>query len=617
MGKKLVHVMDTTFRDGFQSVYGGRVLTKDFLPAVEASVAAGIRHFEMGGGARFQSLYFYCNEDAFAMMDAFRATVGPDITLQTLARGVSYVGLDTGSRAILDLQAKLFKKHGVTTIRNFDALNDVNNLDYSGRTIVAHGLKHEIAVTMMELPPGCSGAHEADFYEKSLREILDRGIPFDSVCFKDASGTARPQKVHETIKMARRLLGDDVHIRFHTHETAGISTTCYMAALEAGADGIDLAMDPVSGGTSQPDILVMMHVLKGTRFDLGLDPFKVLEAQKVLRECLKDYFIPPEAKEVMPIIQFSPMPGGALTANTQMMRDNKCLDKFPQVIEAMNEVVKVGGFGTSVTPVSQFYFQQAFNNVLIGPWKKIADGYGKMVLGYFGKTPVAPEAWVVELAREQLGLEPTTEHPLDVADRDYYKSIDYAKLVLAEHNLPDSDENIFIILSCGDKGLTFLKGEARLNIRKIEHEDLKKTPQKHHEEDHGPLFDTYQLTHGDQSLGVLMVNDQLTDELKARWEELGISWKLEAKAKKKDVGSAIAVADDGKVHVHSPLPGTVVKVLVNAGDSVEDGQVIVILEAMKMVMEVQSPVNGVVSSLKVNAGEAVETGQVLVSIDDS
>jgi pyruvate carboxylase subunit B len=110
MGKKLISVMDTSFRDGLQSVYGGRVLLEDIKPAIQAFVDAGITHFECGGGARFQSLYFYCNEDAFDMMDTFRSIVGPDIKLQTLSRGVSHVGLDTGSRGTIELHAKLFKK---------------------------------------------------------------------------------------------------------------------------------------------------------------------------------------------------------------------------------------------------------------------------------------------------------------------------------------------------------------------------------------------------------------------------------------------------------------------------------------------------------------------------
>jgi len=391
----------------------------DFFPAVEAAKEAGIRHFEFGGGARFQSLYFYLQEDAFKMMDRFREIVGPEANLQTLSRGVNTVMLDTGSRELIDLHAKMFKKHGTTTIRNFDALNDVENLKYSGERITHHGLKHEVVVTMMELPPGCKGAHDVAFYEKVLREILDAGIPYDSVCFKDASGTSNPKKVYDTIAMARKLLPSDIHIRLHTHETAGVSVPCYMAALEAGADGIDLAASPVSGGTSQPDILTMLHATKGTDFDLGgLTQEKILTYEEVLKDSLKDYFMPPEATQVSPLIPFSPMPGGALTANTQMMRDNNMLDKFPAVIDAMREVVEKGGYGTSVTPVSQFYFQQAFNNVIFGDWKKIADGYGKMVLGYFGKTPTTPDSEVIKLASEQLKLEPTSENAIDIADND-------------------------------------------------------------------------------------------------------------------------------------------------------------------------------------------------------
>jgi len=425
--KKRVKFMITAFRDGFQSAYGARVFTRDFLPAVEAAVEAGLTHFEAGGGARFQSLYLYCNEDAFAMMDAFRDQVGPDINLQTLARGINVVGLDSQPRDIINLHAQLFKKHGISTIRNFDALNDVNNLIYSGQCIVDAGLKHEVCVTLMELPPGCSGAHTPEFYIKTLKDILKADINFDSVCFKDASGTAAPAKVYKTIKMARKTLGKRAHITFHTHETAGTSILTYKAALEAGADQIDLSLAPVSGGTCQPDIVTMWHALRGTEFDLGIDVKKVLHAESVFKECMADYFMPPEAKKVEPLIPFSPMPGGALTANTQMMRDNNTLNRFEDVIMQMGEVVARGGFGTSVTPVSQFYFQQAFNNVFFGPWKRIAEGYGKMVLGYFGRTPVEPDPEIVKLARDELKLEPTTEIPVDINDRDSSKGIEAAK----------------------------------------------------------------------------------------------------------------------------------------------------------------------------------------------
>ena len=354
MARKKIHVMNTSFRDGFQSAYGARVFTKDFLPAVEAAREAGITHFEAGGGARFQSLFFYCNENAFDMMDAFREAAGPDADLQTLARGINVVALDSQPKEIIDLHARMFKKHGMTTIRNFDALNDVNNLIYSGQCITDAGLNHEVVVTLMALPPGCTGAHDADFYEKILRQILDADIPYKSVCFKDASGTAYPATIHETVKRARKMLPEGTKIAFHTHDTAGTGVICYQAAIDGGADQIDLGMAPTSGGTCQPDVASMWHALRGSEYELDLDIDKVMIAEEVFKDCMKDYFMPPEAKAVEPLIPWSPMPGGALTANTQMMRDNGIMDRYQEVIAAMGEVVRVGGFGTSVTPVSQF-----------------------------------------------------------------------------------------------------------------------------------------------------------------------------------------------------------------------------------------------------------------------
>lgn len=594
MAKKLIDVMDTTFRDGFQSVYGARVLMEDFFPALEVAKEAGITHFEFGGGARFQSLFFYLNENAFDMMDKFRAIVGKDANLQTLARGVNTVTLDTGSREIIDLHAKMFAKHGTTTIRNFDALNDVNNLKFSGECIVKHGLKHEITITLMDLPPKCKGAHDVPFYEKILKEILQAQIPFDSICFKDASGTSNPNKIYEVIKMARKNLPQNTHIRLHTHETAGVSIACYLAALEAGVDGIDLAVAPVSGGTSQPDILTMIHALKGKDFDLGLDSEKILRYEETLKECLKDYFLPPEATAVNPVIPFSPMPGGALTANTQMMRDNNILDKFPAVIKAMQEVVEKGGYGTSVTPVSQFYFQQAFNNVMFGPWKKIAEGYGKMVLGYFGKTPITPDEEVIKLASEQLKLQPTTKNAVDIADEDETKSLAYVKSLLEKENIKTSEENIFIVAACKEKGLAFLKGEAKVNVRKNEK--------------------TKPLNLSSENQFTVSVNgNKYHVEVSAGFDkDVNVKSAINVKNDKVEVKSKNIPSDNANA-ITASMNANVFKILVKAGDVVKEGQVVVILEAMKMEIEINAPKDGELSEIFVNAGDSVSEGQILIS----
>ncbi|EHU8419468.1 biotin attachment protein [Campylobacter jejuni] len=594
MAKKFIDVMDTSFRDGFQSVYGARVLMDDFFPAVEAAKEAGITHFEFGGGARFQSLYFYLNEEAFTMMDRFRAIVGKDANLQTLARGVNTVTLDTGSSELIDLHAKLFAKHGTTTIRNFDALNDINNLKFSGECIAKHGLKHEIAITLMDLPPNCKGAHDVPFYEKILKEILAAEIPFHSICFKDASGTSNPNKIYETIKMARKILPQDMHIRLHTHETAGVSIACYLAALEAGVDGIDLAAAPVSGGTSQPDILTMMHALKGKDYDLGgLEEEKILKYEEVLKDCLKEYFLPPEATMVNPLIPFSPMPGGALTANTQMMRDNNILDKFPQVIHAMREVVEKGGFGTSVTPVSQFYFQQAFNNVMFGSWKKIAEGYGKMVLGYFGKTPVAPDANIIELASKQLNLEPTTELAINIADKDESKSIAYTKTLLEKEGIETSEENIFVAAACKEKGIAFLKGEAKVNIRK-----LASMPKP--------------MSADENKFTVAVNGNKYHVEVSYGFDkDVNVKSVKKVEENKNIISSNSTSSVDAENEVLAGISGNVFKIYVNEGEEVKSGQAIMVLEAMKMEIEVNAPKDGIILELCIKIGDTVNEGEVL------
>ncbi len=599
---KKISFMDCSFRDGFQSCVGARVRTEDFLPALAAAKEAGIDNFEIGGGARFQSLYFYCQEDAFDMMDKCREVVGPDVNLQTLSRGANVVGLISQSTDMIELHAKLFKKHGVSTIRNFDALNDVRNLAVSGRAIAKYGCKHQVTVTMMSLPPGLNEkyAHTPEFYIDSLKKILDDGVPFDSVAFKDASGTATAQTVYETIKQARALLGADITIQFHTHDTAGSAVACNMAAIEAGANIIDLAMAPMSGGTCEADILVMWHRLRGTEFDMGIDPEKIIKAEKVFEDCMSKYFIPPESMEVSPKIIFSPMPGGALTANTQMMRDNNCLDKYDDAIAAMREVVAKGGFGTSVTPVSQFYFQQAFANAMQGPWKKITEGYGKMVLGYFGKTPAAPDPEIVKLASEQLGLEPTTEDVHAINDRNPKLGVAAMTKRLEEAGLPVTEENIFIVGTCDEKGLQFLLGNKPNGIRYKEADKPKKADAK---------GGAYTATVDGKAIAVKV--DASGDTYTATVN--GKAYKVSVKE-----GTAVPVAAAGAAsaehEVKTPLPGTVIKQVVAVGDAVKEGDVILIMEAMKMEQEIKADKDGVIASLPAEAGAVLAADDVVATI---
>jgi pyruvate carboxylase subunit B len=603
---KKIEFMDTSLRDGFQSVFGARALTDDFLPAIEAARAAGIHYMEAGGGARFQALFMYCGESAFDMMDRFRQAAGPDASLQTLARGINVVALSAQPRDMIDLHARMFKKHGMTHIRNFDALNDVRNLIYSGECITKAGLHHQVCITMMELPLGCFGAHDAEFYLKTLREILDSGLPYDSICYKDASGTSNPQKVYETIKAARKLLGDKTTIWMHSHETAGVGISQYKAAVEAGGDGVCLSRSPLSGGTCQPDILSMWHALKGTAYTLDIDVKKIMEANRVLEECLKDYFFPPEAQKISSEVILSPMPGGALTANTMMMRDTGTLHLFPKVIEAMSEVVARGGFGTSVTPVSQFYFQQAYANVTQGPWKKITDGYGKMVLGYFGRTPVAPDPEIVKIAEQQMGKPVFTGNPLD----EFEPGIPKAKAILEKEGLPVTDENLFIVgaLSTpgGNKGLDFLKGSKPINVRKTTQEQA-------------PAATPAAAPAPPAQAAVTMGPTQYRVTVDGQTYDVQVEAESGAVAAVEKAAAPVSAtkpkpANGNGFEVKAQLPGNVYEVLLSAGARVNAGETIVILEAMKMETPVTAPMNGTIATMDVTKGQTVQAGHIIATI---
>ncbi|MCD4829636.1 MAG: biotin attachment protein [Candidatus Cloacimonetes bacterium] len=588
---KKIRFMDTSFRDGFQSVFGARVRTKDFLPAVEASVEAGIDHFEFGGGARFQSLFFYCQESAFDMMDQIRLTTGPDVNLQTLARGINVVGLSQQPRDIINMHARLFHKYGTTTIRNFDALNDMRNLDYSGRCIADAGLKHQITITLMGLPPGIEAldVHSAAFYMEKLDDIEKLGIPYDSIVFKDASGTCPPQTVFETIEAARDRVGKDTTLWYHTHDTAGMGTICIMAAIRAGVDGIDLAQAPVSSGTGQPDILTVWHSLRHTGFTLDIDYKKIVRAERVFDECMSKYMIPPEAKRTTPTIVLSPMPGGALTANTMMMRDTNTLHLFPRVIEEMAEVVAKGGYGTSVTPVSQFYFQQAFMNVVQGKWKKIAAGYGNMALGYFGRTPRKPDPEVVALAGKQLNKPVFTGNPLDILE----PGIPPAQKMLEENDLPVTDENTFIVATCKNKGLDFLQGNAPLAIYLREEIEKRAAPAEVGESE------TIVLTISGRGIAI---ERSKADEAKPVEKEK----KAPAPPRRESHGY-------GK-DVVSNTPGRVKRVLLQQGAQVQPDDIVMVIEFMGMENEISSYYNGNISRLCVEKGDFVKEGSVLFAV---
>ena len=287
-----------------------------------------------------------------------------------------------------------------------------------------------------------------------------------------------------------------------------------------------------------------------------------------------------------------------------MLRDNGLMDKYPEIVEAMGETVAKGGFGTSVTPVSQFYFQQAFNNVIHGPWKKIAEGYGKMVLGYFGKTPVAPDPEVVKIAAEQLKKEPTTKKVVDINDADPTKGREASIKMLKDNNIEVNDENIFIAASCKEKGILFLTGKSKVNgVRKADpaEEAAKKAGE-------------YTVTVNGKAYGVKLGKASATVN--------GVDYPLAVKSGIDQAAIAAApvaqasapAAVTGSQDVPAPMPGIVLRIECKEGQAVKKNQLIMVMEAMKMENEIYAPCDGVIGKIAVTQGQQVSAGDVLVSM---
>jgi len=618
---KTIRVMFTPFRDGLQSSFGGKVRLNDILPAMKLSAESGIRHFEFGGGARYQAPYFYLNEDPFEDMRKMREAVGPEPDLQILTRSVSGVTLTTQSPEGLRLQAGLMKEYGTTWDRNFDYMNDVDNLIKTGRPIVDAGMHHQVCIAMMGLPFHSDKVHTAEFYINIGKRLLDSGIRIDSICMKDASGTTDPRTCYEMAKGLRKIMPPEMILWQHTHDTASMAVACYMAGIEGGVDGIDLSVRPMASGTVQPDVRSMAHALKGTGFSLDIDPAKMDPIENALNELMQEYHFNPTTTTADARVVGFPMPGGAIGPNVHMMVKAGILDKYSDVLAEFPVVVEAGGAWTSVTPGSQQYWLQAFNNVMYGRWKKIDAGYGRAVLGYFGKTPLPPDPEVVKIASEQLELKPFDGDPLEVAP----KNVDPARKALEERGLPVNDKNIFLVLAAmvpGKKmelneGIKFLTGKGKVDIPLKTKEKpalVKNVPVAAAPSPSpvpavtGPVTSRCIVQEGTTTRTFMVTLEPAEGAVNPGQPALT--------TEPTQVVQAPPPISSNGTPVHSTFAGMVevVDILVKLGDPVSKGAVVAAVEAMKAKHDIKAPTDGKVSAIHVDIGDEIDSTKPIMTI---
>jgi pyruvate carboxylase subunit B len=608
--------MFTPFRDGLQSSFGGKVRLSDFLPAMQASAEAGIKHFEFGGGARYQAPYFYLAENPFEDMRKMRAAVGPEVDLQILTRSVSGVTLTTQSPEALQLQAKLMKAAGTTWDRNFDYMNDTANLIRTGRPIVKAGMHHQACIALMGLPFESKTVHTPEFYISIGKKLLDSDVHIDSICLKDASGTTDPMTIYETAVGLRKIMPPEMPLWMHTHDTASTAVACYMAAIHGGADGVDLSCRPMASGTVQPDARSLAHALKGTGYSLDIDVAKLPAIESMLQELMEEYDFNPTTTTADARVLGFPMPGGAIGPNVHMMVKAGILEKYGDVLAEFPVVVEAGGAWTSVTPGSQQYWLQAFNNVMYGRWKKIDPGYGRAVLGYFGKTPLPSDPEVVKMASDQLELPVFEGDPLEAAP----KNIEPAKQALEERGLPTTDENIFLVVASMVPGK---KMELNEGIRLLTGTSKVDVPLKKKAEEAAPAPAAAAPAAAPALSGPTTTRCTVEENGTMRTFVVTLEPATQAvgasAAPAPSAASAAAAAPAppaAGTPVHSTFAGSVevVDLLVKLGDTVAVGTVVAAVEAMKAKHDIKSPVAGRVAAIHVKIGDEIDSSKPIMTI---
>jgi pyruvate carboxylase subunit B len=361
----------------------------------------------------------------------------------------------------------------------------------------------------------------------------------------------------------------------------------------------------MASGTVQPDVRSLAHSLKGTGFSLDIDVSRLTRIENMLGELLQEYAFNPTTTTPDARVLGFPMPGGAIGPNVHMMDKAGILDRYSEVLAEFPVVVEAGGAWTSVTPGSQQYWLQAFNNVLHGRWKKIDPGFGKSVLGYFGRTPLPPNPDVVKTASEQLKLPVFEGDPLEAAP----KNIEPAQEALRERDLEVTDKNTFLVLAAmvpGKKmelneGIRLLTGKPRIDIPlKKKEEGTPKPAPAATAPLTGPVTTICTVTENN-------VSRTFTVTVAPAWESPGAG----AVPEPQPSGGPVQGTP-----VHSTFAGSVdvSDIKVKVGDSVTKGQVVANVEAMKAQHDILSPVGGRVAAVHVAIGDEIDSTQPLLTI---
>ena len=569
---KRIKIIETAFRDAHQSLLATRMRTRDMLPIAEKMDNVGYFSLEAWGGATFDTCIRYLNEDPWERLVELNDVV-KRTPLQMLLRGQNLVGYKHYPDDIVRNFVEKSYENGIDVFRIFDALNDIRNMELSIKVAKEQGAHVQGTISYTTSP-----VHTLEKYVEFAKELEVLGC--DSVVIKDMAGLISPHDTYEIVKTLKEET--DLLINLHCHCTSGMTPMSYYAACQAGVDLLDTAISPLSWGASQPPTESMVAALEDTPYATGLDLNLLSEIKKYFEGIRKKYssLIDPISEKVDTDVLLYQIPGGMLSNFVSQLKEQNALDRYEEVLKEVPKVREELGYPPLVTPTSQIVGIQAVMNVLGGErYKNVSKEVKDYIKGYYGRPP-APVNRIVAI--KIIGnAEVIDSRPADLLEPE----LDKFRAEGEKMGIIKKDEDVLTYALYPAVAPKFLRGEVieepLEKPKEVESEELTSIPTEYNVEVDGELFDVKVVPTGFI-----------------------------------EIGSGSVKAPNGPVEggVTSSMQGMILKLKVAKGDKVDKGDIVAVLEAMKMENDIHAPNSGTVQEIFIEEGDTVGTGETLMII---
>ena len=619
-----VRISDLVLRDAHQSLHATRMTTADMLPICSKLDSVGYWSLEAWGGATFDACIRFLNEDPWERLRSLHKAL-PNTPIMMLLRGQNLLGYRHYADDVVDAFVKAAADNGVGVFRIFDALNDPRNLKRAADAAKKTGKHVQMAISFATTP-----YHTIDKYAELAKTYTEFGA--DSICIKDMAGLLKPFDAFDLVTAIKKKTS--IPINIHTHATTGLSVATLLKAAEAGADILDTAISSMSMGTSHSPTETMVEIFRGTEMDTGLDINLLLEIAAYFREVRKHYaqfessFLGADTR-----ILVSQVPGGMLSNLENQLRDLKASDKMDAVLKEIPIVQKDCGYIPLVTPTSQIVGTQSVFNVLFGRYKKLTAETRDLLTGKYGKTPAPCNPELVKAALAEAKMDaPITVRPADLIPNE----LDKIKAEAKENGAGNSIEDVLTDAMFPKVAPKFFKERSKGPV-------VFTAPSAEKKPASGANSGVYTVTVNGTDYAVSSSNGTFTVNGTAYSvsvkENAGSASAQKAPAaapvSAKPVTASSAAAapaqaasaskpaaqqsaapaqtGTGGEKLPAPVAGTLLRYSVAEGARVSEGQTVIILESMKMELEINTPKAGVIHFLAA-VGAQVAEGDTLAEI---